>query len=46
VTQDDHPFLVVSGSLPPTLTIHDAMSGAVVREVSEPGIAGSLLFTP
>ena len=46
VTQDDHPFLVVSGSLPPTLTIHDAMTGAVVREVSEPGIAGSLLFTP
>ena len=46
VTQDDHPVLVMSASLPPTLTIHDAMTGAMVRQVSEPGLAGSLLFTP
>src|SRR5213594_2356258 len=46
VTQDEHPVLVASASLPPTVTVHDAMTGAVLREVSEPGIAGSLLFTP
>ena len=46
VTQDEHPVLVMSASLPPTLTVHDAMSGAVVRQVSEPGLAGSLLFAP
>src|SRR2546426_718392 len=46
VTQDEHPVLVASASLPPTVTIHDAMTGAVLREVSEPGLAGSLLFAP
>ena len=46
VTQDDHPVLVMSASLPPTLTVHDAMTGAVVRQVSEPGVAASLLFAP
>jgi methylamine dehydrogenase heavy chain len=46
VTQDDHPVLVASASLPPTLTIHDAMTGAVLREISEPGLAASLLFAP
>jgi len=46
VTQDEHPVLVASASLPPTVTIHDAMTGAVLREVSEPGLAASLLFTP
>jgi hypothetical protein len=46
VTQDEHPVLVASASLPPTVTVHDAMTGAVLREVSEPGLAGSLLFTP
>jgi len=46
VTQDEHPVLVASASIPPTLTIHDAMTGAVVRQISEPGLAGSLLFTP
>jgi hypothetical protein len=29
--------------MPPTVTIHDAMSGAVLREVSEPGLGGGLL---
>jgi methylamine dehydrogenase heavy chain len=46
VTQDEHPILVASASLPPTITIHDAMTGRVIREISEPGLAGSLLFTP
>src|SRR5205807_411975 len=46
VTQDEHPVLVASASLPPSVTIHDAMTGAVLREVSEPGLAGSLLFAP
>jgi len=43
VTQDDKPILIASASMPPTVTIHDAMSGAVLREVSEPGLAGALL---
>jgi hypothetical protein len=46
VTQDEQPVLIASASLPPTVTIHDAISGAVVREVSEVGLAGSLLFAP
>jgi methylamine dehydrogenase heavy chain len=46
VTQDERPVLVASASIPPTVTIHDAMTGAVVREISEPGLAGSLLFAP
>ncbi|HYR96095.1 MAG TPA: amine dehydrogenase large subunit [Candidatus Binatus sp.] len=46
VTQDEHPVLVAGASVPPTVTIHDAMTGAVIREVSEPGLAGSLLFAP
>jgi methylamine dehydrogenase heavy chain len=46
VTQDEHPVLVASASLPPTITIHDAMTGKVVREVAEPGLAGSLLSMP
>jgi hypothetical protein len=44
VTQDAKPVLVASASMPPTLTVHDAMTGAVVREISEPGIAATLLF--
>jgi hypothetical protein len=46
VTQDERPVLVASASIPPTITVHDAMTGAVLREVSEPGLAGSLLSTP
>jgi methylamine dehydrogenase heavy chain len=46
VTQDASPVLVASASMPPTVTIHDAMTGAVLREVSEPGIAGALLAVP
>jgi methylamine dehydrogenase heavy chain len=46
VTQDERPVLVASASVPPTVTVHDAMSGAVVREIAEVGIASSLLFAP
>jgi len=46
VTQDDHPVLIVSASMPPAVTIHDALTGEVVRDISEPGLAGSLLFVP
>jgi methylamine dehydrogenase heavy chain len=46
VTQDERPVLVASASMPPTVTIHDARTGEVVREISEPGLAGSLLFAP
>jgi hypothetical protein len=46
VTQDPSPVLVASASIPPTMTIHDAMTGAVLREVSEPGLAGGLLAVP
>jgi methylamine dehydrogenase heavy chain len=46
VTQDEHPVLVASASIPPTLTIHDAVTGEVLREVSEPGLGGGLLVAP
>lgn len=46
VTQDEHPVLVAAGMMPPTVTVHDAMTGAVVREVEEVGIAESLLAAP
>jgi methylamine dehydrogenase heavy chain len=46
VTQDEHPLLIASASIPPTVTIHDAMTGDFVRDVSEVGLAGSLLFAP
>jgi len=46
VTQDAHPVLVASAEMPPTVTVHDAMTGEVLREVSEPGIATSLLVAP
>jgi methylamine dehydrogenase heavy chain len=46
VTQDEHPVLIASAELPPAVTVYDAISGAVVREVGEPGLAGSLLFAP
>lgn len=46
VTQDDHPVLIAAGMLPPTVTVHDAMTGEVKREIPEVGLALSLLFTP
>jgi methylamine dehydrogenase heavy chain len=46
VTQDDHPVLVALSMKPPAVTVYDALTGGVVREISEPGIAGSLLTAP
>ena len=46
VTQDEHPVLLAAGTIPPTVTVHDATTGAVVREVPEVGLALSLLGTP
>jgi len=46
VTQDDKPVLVAAGMVPPTVTVHDAMTGDVVREISEVGLALSLLSIP
>jgi methylamine dehydrogenase heavy chain len=46
VTQDAAPVLVVAGMMPPTVTVHDAMTGEVRREISEVGLAVSLLVTP
>jgi len=46
VTQDEHPLLIVSASIPPTVTVHDAMTGDLVRDVPEVGLASSLLFAP
>jgi len=46
VTQDAKPLLVASASIPPAVTLHDALQGNVVREVFEPGLASTLLFNP
>jgi methylamine dehydrogenase heavy chain len=46
VTQDDAPVLVSGASLPPAVIVHDAMTGEKLREISEPGLAGTLLFEP
>ncbi len=46
VTQDDKPVLVAAGMMPPTVTVHDAMTGEVQREIPEVGLALSLLSAP
>jgi len=46
VTQDDDPVLVVMSLIPPAVTVHDAATGEVVREVAEPGLSGSVLVAP
>ena len=46
VTQDPSPVLVVMSLIPPAVTIHDAATGAVLREVAEPGLSGSVLVAP
>lgn len=46
VTQDPDPVLVVMSLIPPAVTIHDAKTGAVLREVAEPGLSGSVLVAP
>jgi len=32
--------------VPPAVTIHDASTGALLREVAEPGLSGSVLVAP
>jgi methylamine dehydrogenase heavy chain len=46
VTQDENPLLITSSGFPPTITIHDARTGQVRTEISEPGLGFSLFFTP
>jgi len=46
VTRDERPILVVMSMMPPAVTVHDATSGAVLREISEPGLSGSVLVAP
>lgn len=46
VTQDEHPVLLAAGAMPPTVTVHDALTGAVRGEVAEVGLGLSLLFAP
>ncbi|HEV7735400.1 MAG TPA: amine dehydrogenase large subunit [Candidatus Binatia bacterium] len=46
VTQDANPVLLAGSSMPPSITVHDAMTGEMLREISEPGLAGTLMFTP
>jgi methylamine dehydrogenase heavy chain len=46
VTQDEQPVLVAASAVPPAVTIHDALTGEVRREIPEVGIALSLLFAP
>ncbi len=46
VTQDEKPVLVAGASMPPTVTVQDATTGALVREITEPGIAGTLFYLP
>jgi methylamine dehydrogenase heavy chain len=46
VTQDDRPVLLAGGMMPPTVTVHDAVTGEVVQEIEEIGIGGSLLAVP
>lgn len=46
VTQGDDPLLIASSGFPPTITVHDAETGAVRTEISEPGLGFSLFFAP
>jgi len=46
VTQDEKPMLVASGSLPPLVSIYDAMNGELRREITEPGLVATLFYAP
>jgi methylamine dehydrogenase heavy chain len=46
VTKDERPILVVMSMMPPAVTVHDATTGAVLREIAEPGLSGSVLVAP
>jgi hypothetical protein len=46
VTQDASPVLVAVGEGPGSALVHDARSGALLREIGEAGIASTLLYAP
>ncbi len=46
VTQDERPMLVVMAMMPPAVTVHDATSGELLREIAEPGLSGTVLVAP
>ncbi len=46
VTQDEAPVLVSATTFPSTLSVHDARSGAFLRDVTEVGVAGSVIAAP
>ncbi|MFM7143684.1 MAG: amine dehydrogenase large subunit [Alphaproteobacteria bacterium] len=46
VTQDPDPVLLVLSLIPPAISVHDAKTGAFLRDVSEPGLALGLLAPP
>ena len=46
VTQDASPVLVAVGQGPTGVLVHDARSGALLREIGEAGIASTLLYAP
>ena len=46
VTQDPEPVLLVLSLIPPAISVHDARTGAFLRDVSEPGLALGLMAPP
>jgi len=46
VTQDESPLLLAAGEGPGGVLVHDARSGALLREIGEAGIASTLFFAP
>jgi methylamine dehydrogenase heavy chain len=46
VTQDEAPVLLSATTFPSTLAVHDARSGAFLRDVTEVGVAGGLIAAP
>lgn len=46
VTQDDAPLLYFAGDGPPVLGVHDARSGAALRQIPQTGMAIGLVVLP
>ncbi|HBZ72469.1 MAG TPA: amine dehydrogenase [Deltaproteobacteria bacterium] len=46
VTQDEAPVLVTGTTFPSTLEVHDGRSGALLRDIAEVGVAGSVIASP
>jgi len=46
VTQDESPVLVATAEGPSSVLVHDARTGALLREIGEAGLAPTLLFAP